>query len=162
MEIQIFLVRTKEVYLPAVQHRVESSPHFLRRTCRYKMARSMLIKHWRTPQSTNQTKTFCQMVKKPDSLRSNDKPATARNSSSNRVHRHRLELWKALLDLQNWRWVSWIAFELKFFTFASLFLCMFLWTSFLMTKTLFWRCVTSEKNIVYLPRYQLLGERTRH
>ena len=31
-----------------------------------------------------------------------------------------------------------------------------------MTKTLFWRCVTSEKNIVYLPRYQRLGERPRH
>lgn len=47
-------------------------------------------------------------------MRSNDNPTTARNSSCNRVHRHHLELKKALFDLQNWRWGSYVAFWLNF------------------------------------------------
>ena len=52
--------------------------------------------------------------KKPYRLRSNNLASTARYSPRRGLHRHRLELWKALLDHQRHRLQSWLAFPIKF------------------------------------------------
>lgn len=91
------------------------------------------------------------ITKKPDRLRSNNLASTARYSPRRGLHRHRLELWKALLDHQRHRLESWFAFPIKFPSISIVvFSCRYSKQLFSMSKGLcFGAALRQKKNSLF-------------